>query len=276
MTMLLASFCAMHAQETSGIEAAALPFTRNAAGINAFSMGGVNAFDDLTYFALGGSSLESELSFRLFKAPVQTNDLGITTKLKASDRLAFAINAAYDIGPELGGFKTSDMLVGLGASFNVNDMLSVGVTGRYASSSLAKDCSLSGFGADVLATSLLGPVKITAGVRNLGTKVNGAPMPASISAGAVYELEMAEDSQMTLACDMDYFFINSLSVSAGAAYTWKDMLSAKLGYHMGGVVADYLSLGLGGRFKGISVDAAYVLYSPSIGGTMMFGLGYKF
>lgn len=69
------------------------------------------------------------------------------------------------------------------------------------------------------------------------------------------------------------------NLSAGAQYSFKNMLFARAGYHFGtkeAVLPSFATVGLGVRFFGVSLDFAYLTGNDVIGNSMTFGLGYRF
>lgn len=54
---------------------------------------------------------------------------------------------------------------------------------------------------------------------------------------------------------------------------------ARAGYHFGSktaVVPSYASVGIGLRYAGVRLDAAYLFASEALGGTMQYTIGYEF
>ena len=72
-----------------------------------------------------------------------------------------------------------------------------------------------------------------------------------------------------------------VKAGAGCEYSFNEMVFARVGYHYGdavNVVPSYASFGLGLKFFGVTLDAAYLVADSTspMRNTMMFGIGYRF
>ena len=86
-------------------------------------------------------------------------------------------------------------------------------------------------------------------------------------------------SGLTIGAEVDYLFQGGLMAGLGVEYTIVDIVSLRGGFHYGDAakaVPMYASLGLGVKFAGVHLDAAFLLASKTLGNTLMFGLGYSF
>lgn len=182
-------------------------------------------------------------------------------------------------GRTMGTFKPSEMAVGLGLSCKLGDFLALGLDAKYASSSIAEEASASSVAADVsLAYSNEG-FQFGAAVANLGGKVSyggesSYSLPAVGRVGASYAFESLKAS-----AQVDYLFSGGLMAGVGAEYTIEEIVSLRAGFHYGDsakAIPTYASAGLGLNFEGIRLNAAYLLASEVLGGSMMFGLSYTF
>ena len=166
-----------------------------------------------------------------------------------------------------GTFKPSDMVIGLGVSYSLGDALSVGVSAKYLSSSLSPDDKASSVCADLGVNYVSGPLKAGAGIGNVAASTQ-------LRAGASYEI-----AGLTPAVELTYNTDGGLGVSAAAQYDIAGYVSLRAGYHFASGEAmppSFASLGLGLHFAGISLNAAYLLASDTIGGSFLAGLSYSF
>ena len=129
----------------------------------------------------------------------------------------------------------------------------------------------------------------TAPVEWKGTKINVIDVPgyfdfigemmgplrvvetAAIVVGAV--------SGLTVGAEVDYLFTGGLMAGLGVEYTIVDIVSLRGGFHYGDpakAVPMYASVGLGVKFAGVHLDAAFLTASQTLGNTLMIGLGYAF
>lgn len=197
------------------------------------------------------------------------------------------LQPSYDTVTESGSVKDSftpgETLVGLGAAYSVTEWLSVGVTGRMVKSTLAEDASASVFGADVALFFKKDALSAGLSVNNVGGKVNyggddyDQPMLAKV--GAAYRFGNPEASSVTPSVEADVLFKGGFMAGVGLEYSYKNFLFARGGFHYGDkekAVPTYASLGLGVRFKGISLDLAYLTASDVLGNSLSVGVGYRF
>ena len=182
-------------------------------------------------------------------------------------------------GAITGTFAPSDMFFSLGASFNVTEQLSFGLDARVISSSLAPEAKAMGFCGDVSASYSTDKFTAILSGRNLGPGLdygNGAsPLPSLVSlAGMLNPVDA-----LKLFLEADYLFTGGLMAGFGAEYGIADIAFLRAGYHYGDpakALASYVSLGLGAKFSGFSIDLAFLTASETLGNTLMAGLGYSF
>lgn len=225
--------------------------------------------------------------------PVSSNILNVGAAFNLKQKFGVAVgfqygmNPAYDVtnssGAVTGQFSPSDMHVNVGLAWRFLPFLSLGANVGYATSSLAEGQSYGALAADVFAMAKFGGLKVTAGVANVGTTVKDAAgnefcIPGSIAVGAGYSKVFGEKNGIDVLVDADYYFSGWMAVAAGAAYTYNDFVSVRVGYRYGGEspVPSYASVGAGVKLLGIKLDAAYLISSSPIGNTLALSLGYTF
>ena len=230
--------------------------------------------------------------------PAFANDkvLGAGVSFKASDRLSFGLTARnfampeYTVVNELGAesqvngtFSPKESTIGLGGAFALSDHFSVGVSAKMTSSSLAKDAKASVFGADVSLAYSQDALRAGFSVCNLGGGADygsgSHAQPTLARAGVSYGLGDASASAVTLGAEADYLFSGGLMAGVGAEYAFKQLAFVRAGFHYGDAakaVPTYASLGLGVHVAGLVFDAAYLLASETVGGSLCITLGYSF
>lgn len=294
-TLAFAAFillaCGLYAQDAAGV---AMPFSVIPRTVSSLSTGGTCVFDDAALRIFGEDKLDASLSWYSWApSTVASNDINVDLFAKLGQRLGLSAQFAldngqkYDIysstGTKGGFFVPKDMMLKLGASYRILPSLSAGASFRYLSSTLTAKNTYSAFAADVMAAYELGSAHVAAGVTNLGTPVKASDgtsfgLPAAATLAGNYALSFAEKHAVDLKLQADWFFKGGLCARAGAEYAFADMAFVRLGYCYGGKspMPSFLSLGVGGKFAGISVNAAYLLGSPTVGGTLALGAGYSF
>ena len=174
---------------------------------------------------------------------------------------------------------------GLGFGWKFLPWLSAGVNVRYLGETLAQGHSYGAVSSDIFLMSKAGAFTVALGVSSLGSAVSSESgesfsQPASVALAAGYLKEFAPEHSIELLLDADYYLYGGAAAAFGAEYSWRDMLSARAGYHYGyrSVIPSYASAGLGLKLFGVSLDFAY-LFAPSdspLKNTMTVGLGYSF
>ena len=281
----------LHAQDAAGV---AMPFSVIPRTVSSLSTGATGAFDDASLRVFGEEKFDASLSWYSW-APSSTasNNINADIFAKLGQRLGLTAQFALDNGQKYdiynstgtkGGFYVpKDMMIKLGASFRILPSLSAGATLRYMSSSLTAKNTYSAFAADVMAAYELGSAHFAAGVTSLGTPVKSADgtsfgLPAAATLAGNYALSFAEKHAVDFRLQGDWFFKGGLCARVGAEYAFADMVFARLGYCYGGnsPMPSFLSVGLGAKFAGVSISAAYLLGSQTVGGTLAIGAGYSF
>ena len=283
----------LNAQEAQN---AALPFTRidrnprtsafagaGVASTNASAWGALNNAAQLSFIEGMG---DAAFGFQLWQP---SNDADKTTNFGGGAAFRFgdfavALAGVYDKCEPFAGYNPSDLLLSLGASYNILDVVSVGLNARYASQNLAQNAKLSGFSADL---SIIGRIMdgLTAGftVGNIGPKVKGSVdsygQPAYARLGVAWNKTLAEKHGLELLLDGEYNFGSAAAVSVGAEYNFNRLVYARVGYRYAGekaLIPSHLGAGIGLQFKGFRLDASYLTASEILGNTINVGLGYSF
>lgn len=179
-------------------------------------------------------------------------------------------------------FTPKDLQVNLGLAAMLVEGVSLGVNAHYLSSVLAPGHSYSTFTGDLSLAARFSGFTVSAGVSNLGKEIkdasgNSYPVPTSATAGAVYQQPFG-DHAVKLSVDANYFFAGNFTAAAGAQYSFRDMLFARVGYHYapaGAVLPSFLSVGAGVQFYGFRLDVCWLTASPVLGNTLSVGLAYS-
>lgn len=211
--------------------------------------------------------------------------------MRFGDRLGLSVAGNYNSGGEYeviddygnrnGTFKTSSMLFSAGLGLKVIEMLSLGVNLKYAGERLASDLGTGVFASDVYAMLRWKSFCLSAGFANLGTSVKDASgasyhIPSSVRLAAGYGLAFADKHSLDAGLDADCFLAGKSAVSASVQYGFNDAVFVRAGYRASGadMLPSGLSVGLGCKFLGVRLDAAFQK-SPSLN-IVAFSLGYGF
>ncbi|MBQ9462755.1 MAG: hypothetical protein IJU68_03765 [Bacteroidales bacterium] len=291
IVILFLAAAGLHAQDAASV---AMPFSIVPRNVRTLSTGGLTTADAVAVRLLGDTGLDVNASWYSW-APqgASSNNINADAFVRLSNRLALSAQFGMDIAPRYdiydaqgtkGGFYSpKDMLVKLGAAYRITPVISVGADLRYMNSSLTSKVSYSAFGADVIAAATFGGAKVAAGVTNLGTSVKASDgtafgIPAAATLAGKYNVSFAEKHSVDAGAQVDFFFKGGLRAGLGVEYGFNGLVFARVGYSLGlnSPFPTYLSLGLGAKFSGISINAAYLVGSSAIGNTLAIGAGYSF
>lgn len=286
-----ASF-AQEASKTAAMESSVIP--RNPAslalgGVSALSGGNAwAAFENVAAPAFSQQSLDIALSTQIWNPSGTSSNLyggGVSYTLNGKLGIAAAFSLdrgeAYPVydasGKTQGDYTPSDMQAGFGVSYRFLDFLSAGVGLKYMKSSLSSDYSLSAIAFDAMLNAEFDGLSASAGVMNIGGKAGDYDLPASVRAAAAYKAGFAEKHAVKAGAQMDYYLIGGMNLGVGAEYCYNDLIAARAGYNLSsdGILPSYASVGLGVKFSGFGLDAAYLLSGP-LSGTISAGLRYAF
>ena len=223
--------------------------------------------------------------------PIKSLGIGLSFR----DRIQKPYQITTDSGSDSrdGTFKPGEFNCALGVSYAFLPYLSAGVSLRLLRSSLAPSAAGMAFGTDIALAyrQAFGRNVISAGLsaNNLGTKIkygeNAYAQPSLLKAGAAYSYLLggkdarSSHSSLTAAAEFDLLFAGGMMASAGLEYGFKDMVFVRAGYHYGDsqkAVPSFANVGVGLKFFGVSLNAAYLFGSENLGNSFSVSLGYSF
>ncbi len=189
-----------------------------------------------------------------------------------------AMNITNANGAVTGSFSPKDIVARAAVSYLLTDVVSVGVSGKFLSSSIGPNLSGTAFGVDVSVMYSQNGLNAALALCNLGSSISyggdSYAMPAYARAGAAYSA-----GSLTLSAEADYLMEGAFSAGFGAEYSLKELLFLRAGYHYGSKdkgLPSFASVGLGMKFAGVQLNAAYLLASETLAGTLAIGLGLSF
>lgn len=213
-----------------------------------------------------------------------SNEADKATHLQAGAGFRFgnfgvAVGGAYQMGQLQGTFTPNDLLLSMGLAYNIADVVSVGVNGRYASQSLTREAKVNGFSADITVMGRFSPqFTVAAGVGNIGPKVKGSTdsyaQPSYARAGVAWTPADA----FALMLDGEYNFDGTLAAALGAEYNYHHIVYARAGYRIASekaLIPSHLGAGVGLHLGGFRVEASYLTASPVLGNTVTLGVAYS-
>jgi len=178
-----------------------------------------------------------------------------------------AYNTYSAAGTPISTFKPSDLGVALGASYGIGEKFSIGLTAKILSSKISEATSKTAFGMDLMGMFKSGGLSVAAGVSNLGSKAG------AVKAGAAYTI-----AGFTATADGQYIFSGGYMASIGAQYCIADIVTPRVGYHLGSgnyAVGSFLSAGLGLNLGKFRINGSYFI-TGDLANTFCAGLGVAF
>lgn len=291
---------------------AALPFLNSSADSRSLGMGGLVSATEAGAYSHFGNAAAVPFSEDTFSAGVsygmwqpssaKENIISLGAMWNINGKFGVTLGVLtqsgqkYDITNEAGvpdgSFRPNDFRIGAGFAYRFLENLSAGVTFNYAQSSLAPKSDLyktvfSTFAADIQVRYEISDFNVSLAAGNLGVPVKSAsgvvsqlPMNARISGG--YASDFGKH-HLSAGIEGGVFFGGPLAgfASAGAEYMYNDLVAVRAGYHYGSQsngVPSFASVGLGFRFFGVNIDAAYLIAAGDspMKNTLSVGVGYTF
>ncbi|MCC7159712.1 MAG: PorV/PorQ family protein [Ignavibacteria bacterium] len=218
---------------------------------------------------------------------VRTEFLGAKVSFKKV-AFGFSINntAVDDIdireipGEPLGQFNAQNLSIGLSVGYRVNEMITVGLTGKFLYEKIYVD-NASGLALDVGGLYKKDMLSVGTSISNLGSMsdLRNAPtkLPASIRFGASYVIPvLGLNSLLTVGAD-GYKVLSGgkFHVNGGAEFLYKEFLALRVGYQSG-YENKSITTGIGLKYKAFNLDYAFVPYKYSLGSSHTITLGTNF
>lgn len=169
-------------------------------------------------------------------------------------------------GNEKGTFKPGQQRVMAGISMRVASNLILDINAKYLMSDF-DDNKSSAFAGDIAVNYV--NEGLTLGIKgaDIGSKYkfnqSAWSLPMRIQAGGSYSIALQERHAVSMGADLGYILpseYKAFTAAAGAEYSFDKMIFARAGYHFSSATApNFASLGLGFAYKGIGLDAAYLI-----------------
>lgn len=231
------------------------------------------ALSYLGWKADGSTRLSAAGSFRM--------DSGIALSAALSHGGSKAYTEYDGLGNKLDEFSPEEIHASLGAAYKFGNY-SAGASVHYLQGTYSTGNGISAICADITGYARFDSFNVSAGLKNIGGKVkddsgDGFSLPSFIFAAGEYRCSIGDGSEIKADLDLGCFLSAGFSAAAGIEYSFKGMVFARGGYHLGNdVLPGFASIGAGFRFAGIALDAAYLLSSSPMGGSFQVGLSAGF
>jgi len=270
------------------------------------SMGGTGVISPASAFAIYNNNAATALSpfkgafaasYTMWQPTTTDNQLmSLSGFIKMGKKSAVSLGSrlflypAYDLsnpqGSVTGTFKPSELSVDLGYAYNISGAFSAAATVHYISSKLGPEAAGSAFAADLGLMYQPGNFSLGLTATNLGSKIDYGygpySLPAQIKLGAAYRIGLKEKHLLTAGIQAGYLIVNSgITAGIGLEYSYNNLISLRIGGHYGDSeqgIPSHLSAGLGFNFKGLTLNAAYLLAQKDspLANSLSVGLGWAF
>lgn len=183
-------------------------------------------------------------------------------------------------GEPQGQFTAQNLAIGLALGYKVNEMISVGLTGKFLFEKIYVD-NASGLALDLGGLYKKDRLSIGASISNLGSmsvlKNESTKLPSSIRLGGSYIFPIAGISSNLLVAVDGYKVLSggSFHANAGAEFLYKEFLAIRVGYQSG-YENKSITTGIGLKYKSFNLDYAFVPYKFSLGSSHTITLGTNF
>lgn len=270
------------------------------------SLGGTGVISPANAFAIYNNNAATALSpfkgafaasYTMWQPTTTDNQLmSLSGFIKMGKRSAISLGSrlflypAYDLsnpqGSVTGAFNPRELSVDLGYAYNISGSFSASATVHYISSKLGTEAAGSAYAADLGLMYQPGNLSLGLTATNLGSKIDYGygpySLPAQIKLGAGYRFSLQEKHLLTATVQAGYLIVNSeITAGIGLEYSYNNLISLRVGGHYGDPekgIPSHLSAGLGFNFKGLTLNAAYLLAQKDspLANSLSVGLGWAF
>jgi len=178
----------------------------------------------------------------------------------------------------------SDILLSVSAAVSLSNPLSVGITGKYFSSTLVGKYSGSALAADAgliydLSNIILPDLMLGISLQNIGTKLKyisaEEPLPMTLRVGLGHKCVLEDRSVLSTGVEVDNIIGERAFFNFGVEYFFQDSLFLRAGYKAGYDLGG-LTLGLGFKYDSLQIDYGMGFLGEFNGSYGKISLSYYF
>ena len=253
------------------------------------------SLENMAAAAFSPVSLAAGASYQIYSPSFQkSTSINAGALYRAMDNLVVSASFVsesgepYDVftisGSKAGTFTPKEMIISGGAAYQVTENIAAGAAAHYVTQTLSEKVNLSAICLDAHVAYCAGDLLVSAGVSTIGGSVESQSgkkdsLPSAAVLSGTYHLGLGESLGLDPYLKGEYFLTGGIGASAGAQFSFKDMVFVRAGYHLGtdgAPVPSFAAAGLGFKFMGVGLDLAYILASETLGGSLLGGLTYAF
>jgi len=170
-------------------------------------------------------------------------------------------------GNIIGSFAPSELALELGLGYGITQTLSLGISLRHLSSRMDESIKSSAVASDFSLVSHHDKFLLGLGASNLGSKIDYGnkkySLPARIKSGIAYNSTFNDNHNLLTVADLFYQITpdySGLASGLGLEYNYREIIALRSGYHFESktVGSSYITVGMGAKFSGFSLDLAYM------------------
>ncbi|MBR6346681.1 MAG: hypothetical protein IKR69_04755 [Bacteroidales bacterium] len=283
------------------------PVTAGLAGAGTSMASAYASWNNAAAAALMDEKLLTGVSYQLWQpSGLLNSNISLGGALRLGKRYAITAGATLEFGPKIPAFTDSGIPDGylqnnqqhynFGAAIKVYESenvgsFSIGANGHYLREPLTPRSRNWAWAVDGYLQYRRKALGVALGIQTLGgsyeygsslnksnTPYNDSKLPTVIKLAADYTFVLGQDHSILTALDLNLERNWTFGFAGGVQYAFRDMVFARVGYNLGARTAawpSYLSVGLGGKYKGFRLDAAYIATS-NLRNSFTVGFGYSF
>ena len=182
-------------------------------------------------------------------------------------------------GSFTGTFQPYELILALGGSFKITPNIEAGLKFTSVTSIIGESAKGSAICGDLWGSYSTEKWSARLAFRNLGPGIDYGFGPSALPMLAAAGGEWKPLAGLKVCGEASFLFSGAFMAGLGAEYEIGEFLAARAGVHYGDpskALPTFASVGLGGRFAGVHLDAAYVAGAAAVGNSFMVSLGYSF
>ncbi|MCD6101979.1 MAG: PorV/PorQ family protein [Candidatus Cloacimonetes bacterium] len=185
-----------------------------------------------------------------------------------------------EVGTIIGEYHPIDIVIAGNYAMRISPYFSFGTNLKIVYEKIDTESSL-GFGTDlgVIYDSFIKGLNLAFVLQNIGfsTKMDNERIefPLTYKIGVHHELNLFEQSELSVSCDLIKFEDEDVKLNLGLEYAFAEVIYTRLGYKIGYDVENF-SGGLGIKLNNYRFDYSFTPFQSGLGNAHRFSISYDF